>query len=142
MTILAHIAKKYFHTHLAGAFKDGSLRIIRNGIGIHELASIDLPGIKGMWPLRASSSAGAGDGKKGRFFLCAWLGTHTSTMSRDVTDIHGDRADFASGEEVVSFFIGLFWRKKGLLTFWEGALSPSKSPPKKSKGPFFEKMNR
>ena len=29
----------------------------RNGIGIHELASIDLPGIKGMWPLRATNSA-------------------------------------------------------------------------------------
>ena len=75
-------------------------------------------------------------------FLDAWLGTHTLTMSRDVTDIHGELADFASGEEVVSFFIGLFWRKKGLLAFWEGALSPSKSPPKKSKGPFFEKTNR
>ena len=23
-------------------------------------------------------------------FLDAWLGTHTSTMSRDVTDIHGE----------------------------------------------------
>lgn len=31
----------------SGAFKEGSLRIIRNGIGIHEHASIDLPGIKG-----------------------------------------------------------------------------------------------
>ena len=36
----------------SGAFKEGSLRIIRNGIGIHELASIDLPSIKGMWPLK------------------------------------------------------------------------------------------
>ena len=36
----------------SGGFKEGSLRIIRNGIGIHELASIDLPGIKGMWPLK------------------------------------------------------------------------------------------
>ena len=33
----------------SGAFKEGSLRIIRNGIGIHELASIDLPSIKGMF---------------------------------------------------------------------------------------------
>ena len=32
----------------SGAFKEGSLRIIRNGIGIHELASIDLPSIKGI----------------------------------------------------------------------------------------------
>uniref|UniRef100_T1J441 DNA damage-binding protein 1 n=1 Tax=Strigamia maritima TaxID=126957 RepID=T1J441_STRMM len=30
----------------SGAYKEGSLRIIRNGIGIHEHASIDLPGIK------------------------------------------------------------------------------------------------
>ncbi|KAG1661544.1 DNA damage-binding protein 1 [Nymphon striatum] len=39
----------------SGAYKDGSLRIIRNGIGIHEHATTDLPGIKGMWPLRVDS---------------------------------------------------------------------------------------
>ena len=36
----------------SGAYKEGSLRIIRNGIGIHEHANIDLPGIKrceGFW---------------------------------------------------------------------------------------------
>lgn len=31
----------------SGAYKEGSLRIIRNGIGIQEHASIDLSGIKG-----------------------------------------------------------------------------------------------
>ncbi|CAK8675984.1 unnamed protein product [Clavelina lepadiformis] len=40
----------------SGAFKEGSLRVIRNGIGIQEHASIDLPGIKGLWPLKVSSS--------------------------------------------------------------------------------------
>ncbi|XP_059472612.1 DNA damage-binding protein 1 [Neocloeon triangulifer] len=40
----------------SGAFKEGSLRIIRNGIGIQELASIDLHGIKGMWPLKMGLS--------------------------------------------------------------------------------------
>ncbi|TTN17659.1 DNA damage-binding protein 1 [Bagarius yarrelli] len=40
----------------SGAFKEGSLRIIRNGIGIHEHASIDLPGIKGLWPLRSEAN--------------------------------------------------------------------------------------
>jgi DNA damage-binding protein 1 len=30
----------------SGAYKDGSLRVIRNGIGINEEASIALPGIK------------------------------------------------------------------------------------------------
>ncbi|XP_058813684.1 DNA damage-binding protein 1 [Topomyia yanbarensis] len=36
----------------SGSYKEGSLRIIRNGIGIQEHACIDLPGIKGMWALR------------------------------------------------------------------------------------------
>lgn len=36
----------------SGAFKEGSLRIIRNGIGIQEHAAIDLPGIKGLWALK------------------------------------------------------------------------------------------
>ncbi|KAL2629921.1 hypothetical protein R1flu_014607 [Riccia fluitans] len=39
----------------SGAYKDGSLRIVRNGIGINEQASAELQGIKGMWSLRASS---------------------------------------------------------------------------------------
>ncbi|KAJ7544909.1 hypothetical protein O6H91_09G098400 [Diphasiastrum complanatum] len=39
----------------SGAFKDGSLRIVRNGIGINEQASAELQGIKGMWSLRATS---------------------------------------------------------------------------------------
>lgn len=40
----------------SGGYKEGSLRIIRNGIGIHEHASIDLPGIKGIWPLCVGSN--------------------------------------------------------------------------------------
>ncbi|XP_047333166.1 DNA damage-binding protein 1-like [Impatiens glandulifera] len=39
----------------SGAYKDGSLRIVRNGIGINEQASVELQGIKGMWSLRGSS---------------------------------------------------------------------------------------
>ncbi|VVC45761.1 Hypothetical protein CINCED_3A017720 [Cinara cedri] len=35
----------------SGAYKEGSLRIIRNGIGIQEVATIEMNGIKGMWPL-------------------------------------------------------------------------------------------
>lgn len=40
----------------SGAYKEGSLRIIRNGIGIHEHASIDLPGVKGIWPLKVDTA--------------------------------------------------------------------------------------
>ncbi|KAL0363617.1 UNVERIFIED_CONTAM: DNA damage-binding protein 1 [Sesamum calycinum] len=39
----------------SGAYKDGSLRIVRNGIGINEQASVELQGIKGMWSLRSAN---------------------------------------------------------------------------------------
>lgn len=35
----------------SGAFSNGSLRIIRSGVGIHEHASIDLPGTKAAWAI-------------------------------------------------------------------------------------------
>eukprot|EP00958_Prasinococcus_capsulatus_P013243 scaffold1343_cov369-Prasinococcus_capsulatus_cf.AAC.10 len=38
----------------SGAFKDGSLRVVRNGIGIDEQAAVELPGIKGMWSLAST----------------------------------------------------------------------------------------
>ena len=36
----------------SGGGADGSLRIVRNGIGVLEQASIELSGIKGVWSLR------------------------------------------------------------------------------------------
>lgn len=39
----------------SGVMNDGSLRIVRNGIGMIEQASVELPGIKGMWNLRATN---------------------------------------------------------------------------------------
>ncbi|GJD12440.1 DNA damage-binding protein 1 [Galdieria sulphuraria] len=39
----------------SGAAKDGSLRIIRNGIGIHEQASVEVPGVKELFSLKRSS---------------------------------------------------------------------------------------
>ena len=39
----------------------------------------------------------------------------------------------------VSFFIGLFWRKKGLLAFWEGALSPAQKALPKSRKDLFSR---
>jgi hypothetical protein len=43
--------------HSIHTLKEGSLRIIRNGVGIQEQATIDeLPGIKGMWTLRIDGS--------------------------------------------------------------------------------------
>lgn len=41
----------------SGTGRDGSLRIIRNGIGLNEQATIDLTGVKGIWNLRGGSAA-------------------------------------------------------------------------------------
>ncbi|XP_003389315.1 PREDICTED: DNA damage-binding protein 1-like [Amphimedon queenslandica] len=38
----------------SGLGKDGALRIVKSGIGINEAASIDLPGIKGIWSLKCA----------------------------------------------------------------------------------------
>ena len=38
----------------SGVGRCGTLRIIRNGVGIQEFASIDLPGIKGLWALNCN----------------------------------------------------------------------------------------
>ncbi len=40
----------------SGAYKDGSLRIVRNGIGINDQASLALQGIKGLWALRSGGA--------------------------------------------------------------------------------------
>ena len=39
----------------SGAYRNGSLRIIRNGIGIHESANVEIPGLKAFWPLKINS---------------------------------------------------------------------------------------
>jgi len=59
-----------------GAFKDGSLRIIRNGIGINEQASIDLPGIKGIWSLKQSSEQSAFD----KYLIVSFVGATSPHM--------------------------------------------------------------
>lgn len=41
----------------SGYDRIGSLRVIRSGIGIHEQASLEIPGIKNLWSLRESETA-------------------------------------------------------------------------------------
>ena len=71
-----------------------------------------------------------------------WLVTHTWTMSGDVTDVHGDRAVFASGKEVQCHFVRVcFGGKRGLLAFWEGAPSAQlKKPSRTVKKALFEPL--
>lgn len=40
----------------SGVLKDGSLRVVRNGVGINEQATVELPGLKGIWSLRAGTA--------------------------------------------------------------------------------------
>ncbi|XP_045776166.1 DNA damage-binding protein 1 [Maniola jurtina] len=83
----------------SGAFKMGSLRIIRNGIGIQEQALIDLPGIKGMWALTL-----APDSQYHDTLVLAFVGqTRVLTLNGEEveeTDIRGfvsDRQTFFTG---------------------------------------------
>ncbi|KAL3805655.1 hypothetical protein HJC23_005899 [Cyclotella cryptica] len=40
----------------SGVGKDGSVRLVRNGVGMMEHAEVEMPGIKGMWSLRRKFS--------------------------------------------------------------------------------------
>jgi DNA damage-binding protein 1 len=40
----------------SGLGKDGSLRVVRNGVGVNEQACVELPGIKGIWALYSADS--------------------------------------------------------------------------------------
>ena len=41
----------------SGVGADGSLRVVRNGIGINEQATVELPGVKGVWALRTDAAS-------------------------------------------------------------------------------------
>lgn len=84
----------------SGSFKEGSLRIIRNGIGIQEHACIDLPGIKGMWALKL----GIDDSPYDNTLVLAFVGhTRILTLTNEEveeTEIGGflsDRQTFFCG---------------------------------------------
>jgi len=49
----------------SGAYQDGSLRVIHNGVGVAEEACIDLPGIQGVWALAGPNSAEQKEGGEG-----------------------------------------------------------------------------
>ncbi|TDG48387.1 hypothetical protein AWZ03_005132 [Drosophila navojoa] len=80
----------------SGSFKDGSLRIIRIGIGIQEHACIDLPGIKGMWSLKV----GIDDSVYENTLVLAFVGhTRILTLSGEEveeTEIPGFASDLQS----------------------------------------------
>lgn len=91
----------------SGAFKEGSLRIIRNGIGIQEHASIDLPGIKGMWALKVG-----GNGTYDNTLVLSFVGqTRILTLNgeeveeTDITGFVADEQTFHTGNVSNDLFI-------------------------------------
>ena len=72
----------------SGAHKDGSLRVVRNGIGIHEQARVELPGIKGMWSLR--NAGGGGAAAEGARFLVLSFISETRVLAMQDDDEIGE----------------------------------------------------
>mmetsp|Transcript_40860 Transcript_40860/g.102893 ORF Transcript_40860/g.102893 Transcript_40860/m.102893 type:complete len:1012 (-) Transcript_40860:694-3729(-) len=77
----------------SGAFNDGSLRLIRNGIGINEQASLDVPGVKGVWSMCANATPGAYH----QFLCLTFIGiTHFLALEDGeigITSVPGFRTD-------------------------------------------------
>ena len=62
-------------------------------------------------------------------------------MSQDVTDIRGERADFASGDRGGVIFYRFVSSKKDLYDFLGGLFERLRAPSQKAKGPFPSKTN-
>lgn len=64
----------------SGVGRAGSLRVVRNGIGLAEQAAVELPGIKGVWALRAH----AGDATD-KYLVLSFVGeTRILAMNEEV----------------------------------------------------------
>lgn len=84
----------------SGHGRDGSLRVVRSGIGINEAASIDLPGIKGVWAVHC----GVGEDGLDNTLVVTFVGQTTVLSLRgeevEETEIAGlatDRQTFFCG---------------------------------------------
>lgn len=59
----------------SGAYKDGSLRVVTNGIGINEHAQLELPGIKGIWYLQPPAGSNSE-----KYLVMSFVGEVTLTL--------------------------------------------------------------
>ncbi|CAL4129658.1 unnamed protein product [Meganyctiphanes norvegica] len=114
----------------SGAFKEGSLRIIRNGIGIHEKASIELEGIKGMWSLSVNSP------NHHNTIVLAFVGlTRVLTLSgeeveeTEITGFLADQQTFLASNVVHNQILQVTGQSCRLVTESTGALVHEWMPP-------------
>lgn len=114
----------------SGSFKEGSLRIIRNGIGIQEHACIDLPSIKGMWALKLGKEVTSFDNT----LVLAFVGhtriltlTNEEVEETEITGFLSDQQTFFCGNvdhnqiiQVTPFTARLVHTGKGnLISEWK-----------------------
>jgi len=88
----------------SGCYKEGSLRIIRNGIGIHENATIDLPGIKGVWPLRVRAHDTTSSSMKDDTLVLSFVGL-TRIFAFTGDEVEEMELDGIDGNQQ-SFYVG------------------------------------
>jgi DNA damage-binding protein 1 len=83
----------------SGVAKDGTLRIIRNGVGIEEQAAIELPGVRGCWSLRRGD-----DDEHDAVLVVAFRGETRALAMIDETDelAEHDVEGFAFDEETLA----------------------------------------
>lgn len=82
----------------SGAYKDGSLRVVRNGIGVREEADIELPGIQGVWSLKSSPA------QEFHKMLVQTFATETRILALEPSEDEADAGELALAEcEVPGF---------------------------------------
>lgn len=79
----------------SGAYKSGSIRVIRHGIGLSEFAVVDLPGIKGLWSVNPPASL-----KADKFLIISYA-VETRVLSMAGEEIEEIQLDCLRGEQTL-----------------------------------------
>jgi DNA damage-binding protein 1 len=90
----------------SGAYKDGSLRVVRNGIGVREEAAIDLPGIQGVWSLKDSAAAADHGADAFDKLLVQTFATETRVLALEADEEEGSDALQLAECEIPGFDAG------------------------------------
>jgi len=82
----------------SGAYKDGSLRVVRSGIGMQEQASLEVEGIKGVWSLRPTSSSSNSTAAFDKYLVQSFIG-ETRILSIEEEELAEIEIDGFSSQE-------------------------------------------
>ncbi len=83
----------------SGSYKDGSFRLVRNGIGVREEAAIELPGIQGVWSLADENGAKAEEAsEQAHRMLVQTFATETRVLALEPDEEGGEALQLAECE--------------------------------------------